>query len=58
MFVAVCRLKESTPELKEELKVPQAFLSKKDSDFTKFLEKLLVVVGFEDFLRYKDSSSP
>lgn len=56
MFVAVCRLKESTKNA--ELKVSRAFLSKKDSDFTKFLEKLLVVVGFEDFLRYKDSSSP
>lgn len=56
MFVAVCRLKESTKNA--ELEVSRAFLSKKDSDFTMFLEQLLVVVGFEDFLRYKDSSSP
>lgn len=56
MFVAVYRLKESTKNA--ELKVSRAFLSKKDSDFTKFLEELLVAVGFEDFLRYKDSSSP
>lgn len=47
MFVAVCRLKESTENA--ELKVSRAFFSKKDSDLTKFLEKLLVVVGFVIF---------